>query len=199
RVIHWVAGFTYVYLLLGGLALYAPQLYWLASILGGGPIARFWHPWIGVVFTIVMVWMQQTWRADMRITDADREWSKSVRQYIENKDDEVPPSGRFNAGQKWFYWVMLVSTIFLLLSGLVMWFPEYVPWSLRGLRYAAVLIHEIAALMTVGAFIIHVYMSLFMVPGGFRGIVQGYVSPQWARAHHRLWFNRVAGEPAPRE
>lgn len=191
RVIHWVAGFTYVYLLLSGLAFYAPQLYWLASILGGGPTARFWHPWIGLAFTIVMVWMHQTWRTDMRITDADRRWSKQVRKYIENKDDEVPPSGRFNAGQKWFYWVMLVSTIFLLLSGLVMWFPEYVPWSLRGFRYAAVLIHEIAALVTIGAFIIHVYMSLFMVPGSLQAIVRGYVSPQWANMHHRLWFNRI--------
>jgi formate dehydrogenase subunit gamma len=191
RVIHWVAGFTYLYLLLSGLAFYAPQLYWLASLLGGGPTARFWHPWIGLVFTIVMVWMHQTWRADMRITDADRQWSKQVRKYIENKDDEVPPSGRFNAGQKWFYWVMLVSTIFLLLSGLVMWFPEYVPWSLRGFRYAAVLIHEIAALVTIGAFIIHVYMSLFMVPGSLQAIVRGYVPPQWASMHHRLWFNRI--------
>jgi len=191
RVIHWLAGFTYVYMLMSGLAFYAPQLYWLASVLGGGPTARFWHPWAGVVFTIVMLWMRQVWREDMRITDADRHWSKEVRKYIENKDAELPPSGRFNAGQKWFYWVTLVSTIFLLLSGLVMWFPEYVPWNLRGFRYAAVFIHEFAALLTIGGFIVHVYMGLFMVPGSLRGIVQGYVSPQWARMHHRLMFDRA--------
>jgi formate dehydrogenase subunit gamma len=50
----------------------------------------------------------------------------------------------------------------------------------------------VAALVTIGAFIIHVYMGLFMVPGGFTAIVHGYVSPQWARMHHRLWFNRIA-------
>ena len=86
---------------------------------------------------------------------------------------------------------MAVGTIFMLLSGLVMWFPEFVPWGLRGLRYAAVVTHEIAALVTIGAFIIHVYMGLFMVPGGFRAMVRGYVSPRWARVHHALWFNRV--------
>lgn len=194
RVMHWLAGFTYLYLLISGLALYAPQLYWMASILGGGPTARFWHPWIGLVFTIATVWMHQTWQADMRITDTDRRWSREVRKYIENRDEEVPPAERFNAGQKYFYWVMAVGAIFLLLSGLVMWFPEFVPWSLRGLRYVAVITHEIAALATIGAFIIHVYMGLFMVPGGFRAIVQGYVSPQWAKTHHRLWFNRVAAK-----
>jgi formate dehydrogenase subunit gamma len=192
RAMHWLAGFAYLYLLISGLAFYAPQLYWLATILGGGPTARFWHPWAGLLFTIAMIWMHQIWRAQMRITEVDRAWSRDVDKYIENRDEEVPPSDRFNAGQKYFYWVMAIGTIFLLLSGLVMWFPGFVPWSLRGLRYAAVITHEVAALITIGAFIIHVYMGLFMVPGGFRGIVQGYVSPQWARTHHRLWFNRVA-------
>ena len=127
----------------------------------------------------------------VRFTDVDRAWSREVDKYIENKDEEVPPAERFNAGQKYFYWVMAIGTIFLLLSGLVMWFPEFVPWRLRVFRYAAVLIHEVAALITIGAFIIHVYMGLFLVPGGFRGMVRGYVSPQWARVHHRLWFNRM--------
>src|SRR5438874_1176987 len=36
RVMHWLAGFSYLYLLMSGLAFYAPQLYWLAAILGGG-------------------------------------------------------------------------------------------------------------------------------------------------------------------
>jgi len=188
RVMHWLAGFTYLYLLAGGLAFFAPQLYWLAAILGGGPAARFWHPCLGVVFTIVMTWMHSTWRSDMRITDADRQWTRAVRSYVENRDDDVPPSDRFNAGQKQFYWVMAGGTILLLLSGMVMWFPEYAP---RALRPAAVVIHEVAALVTIGAFIIHVYMGLLMVPGGFKAMVEGHVSPQFAKTHHRLWFNRM--------
>ena len=191
RAMHWLAGFTYLYVLISGLAFYAPQLYWLAAILGGGPTARFWHPWIGLIFTVAMEWMRQTWRNEMRITEVDRKWSREVRKYIENKDEEVPPSDRFNAGQKQFYWVMLASAVLLLISGMVMWFPEIVPWSLRGVRSAAVIVHEIAALVTIGAFIIHVYMGLFVVPEGFRAMLQGYVSPQWARTHHRLWFNRI--------
>ena len=121
RVMHWIVGFTYLYLLISGLAFYAPQLYWLAAILGGGPTARFWHPWIGLAFTVAMVWMHQSWRTDMRITETDRRWLQEVDKYIKNRDEEVPPADRFNAGQKYFYWVMAVGTIFLLLSGLVMW------------------------------------------------------------------------------
>ena len=54
RLIHWFGGLTYLYLLMSGLALYSPYLYWMASVLGGGPAARFWHPWIGLLFVIVI-------------------------------------------------------------------------------------------------------------------------------------------------
>jgi formate dehydrogenase subunit gamma len=199
RVLHWAAGFTYLYLLAGGLAFYAPQLFWIMAVLGGGATARFWHPWAGLIFTAVMVWMHVAWRADMRITPEDRQWMTQVSKYIENKDDEMPPAGRFNAGQKQFYWVMLVGAIGLLLSGLVLWFPEYVPRSLGWLRQLAVIVHEVSALITIGAFIIHVYMGLFMVPGGFHAIVHGSVPAHWARKHHRLWFDRVTGGQSARE
>jgi formate dehydrogenase subunit gamma len=193
RAMHWLAGLSYLYLLATGLALFTPLLYWIAAVLGGGPTVRFWHPWVGLVFAASMFWMHSVWRRDMRATDADREWNRKVRLYIENRDREVPPVGRFNPGQKQFYWAMWFGMWLLLVSGLVMWFPERVPFSLRVLRPIVVLLHEIGALITIGAFIIHVYMGLFVVPGGFRAIVHGYVSRGWARSHHRLWYNRISG------
>jgi formate dehydrogenase subunit gamma len=52
-------------------------------------------------------------------------------------------------------------------------------------------LHVSAALVSIGAFIIHVYMGTAMVRGGFTSIIRGEVSPAWARTHHRLWFDRV--------
>lgn len=199
RVNHWLAGLTYVYLLLTGLALFTPHLYWMAALLGGGPTVRFWHPWIGLAFCLAMIWMHRLWRRDMRITAADRAWNREVKKYIENEDEALPPVGRFNPGQKEFYWVMLFSMLLLLISGIVMWGPEYVPRGLAGFRQVAVIVHEIAALITIGAFIIHVYMGVFMVPGGFRAIVLGYVSRQWAKVNHQLWYDQVAERPAPKK
>jgi formate dehydrogenase subunit gamma len=188
-----------VYCLISGLALFTPYLYWLAALLGGGAAARFWHPWAGLVFIVAAIWMHSIWKRDMRIDNADREWMKSVKYYATNRDDLVPPQGRFNAGQKQFYWIMFYGAIFLLISGLVMWFPELFTLSTNWVRQAAILIHVIAALVTIGAFIIHVYMGLFMVPGGFRGMVSGRVSRHWARSHHPLWYAKETGDPsAPR-
>ncbi len=194
RVMHWIAAIAYCYVLLTGLAFYSPHLYWIATVLGGAPTSRFWHPWIAVVFMAVLAWMLRAWIGDMRITANDRAWGKAMQRYIENQDDALPPIDRFNLGQKYFFWVMLFAGTVLLFSGLVLWIPEKLPWSLRDVRYAAVLLHVSAALVTIGAFIIHVYMGTAVVRGGFTSIIRGEVSPAWAKTHHRLWYHRVTGK-----
>jgi len=54
--------------------------------------------------------------------------------------------------------------------------------------------HEAAALVSIGAFIIHIYMGVFLVPDGFRGMLFGYVPAAWAKMHHRLWYDEVVGQ-----
>ena len=188
RIHHWMASLSYVYCLITGLAFWSPYLYWLAALVGGGATARFWHPWSGVLFTISIVWMFKLWRGDMAITEADRAWAKAMKYYVENEDEKLPPVGRFNYGQKLFFWLMLGGAILLLLSGLGLWFVESIPaW----LRHLSIAVHVIAALATIAGFIIHVYMGTAMVPGGFDAIVTGEVTASWARHHHRLWYERV--------
>jgi formate dehydrogenase subunit gamma len=63
----------------------------------------------------------------------------------------------------------------------------------------AILVHEASALITIGAFIIHLYMGVFLVPGSVTAMVDGHVSKAWAKTHHRLWYDRVAEKPDPRE
>jgi len=105
RVVHWVAGLSYIYLLITGLAFWSPYLFWLADLVGGGPTARFGHPWMGLVWSVAIFWMYTAWREDMRTTPADRKWAKHVGDYIRNHDENLPPIGRFNIGQKQFFWL----------------------------------------------------------------------------------------------
>lgn len=197
RINHWIAGLSYVYCLLTGLAFWSPYLYWMAAMLGGGPTSRFWHPWFGLIFTASTLWMFKIWRRDMLTTEADLAWKKAVAHYIRNEDRDLPPVGRFNYGQKIFFWVMLWGAILLLVSGIGLWFVEALPWSLRWLRYLSVAVHVTAALVTIGAFIIHVYMGTVMVRGGFASIMRGEVSAGWAKMHHRLWYEQVTkGTPS---
>jgi formate dehydrogenase subunit gamma len=140
--------------------------------------------------------MHSIWRRDMSITDEDRLWLKSIRNYITNRDELVPRQGRFNAGQKQFYWIMYYGAIALLISGLVMWLPELGTLRANWVRGTAILIHECAALVTIGAFIVHVYMGVFMVPGGLQGMISGLVTRRWAKAHHALWYAKMTGRPS---
>ena len=51
RLIHWVAGLSFVFLLFTGLAFSHPRLFWITSLVGGGSTARVLHPWMGMLFT----------------------------------------------------------------------------------------------------------------------------------------------------
>jgi formate dehydrogenase subunit gamma len=191
RVQHWVGALTYSYCLITGLAFWSPYMFWLAVVVGGGPTARFWHPWFGLAFSLSVAWMYKIWYGDLATTDDDRRWWKAINYYVQNDDEKLPPVGRFNFGQKIFFWLMFYGVILLLISGLGLWFVESIPWSLRWLRYLAVTVHVIAAMATIGAFIIHIYMSVFMEPESFHAMIHGRVSAAWARTYHRLWYEQV--------
>jgi|SRR5579864_8766949 len=197
RVMHWVTALAYTYCLATGLAFYTPYLFWMAVVFGGGPTSRFWHPILGLGLVAATVWMHSVWRRDMEFTETDHRWLSRVNDYATNQDELLPLQERFNAGQKLFYWLMYYGALFLLLSGVFLWFPEYIPFQVGWIRSVMILIHEIAALLTIGGFIVHLYMGLFLVPGSMTAMTQGYVSRAWARTHHRLWYIRATGGDTP--
>jgi formate dehydrogenase subunit gamma len=143
--------------------------------------------------------MQNLWRHDMLMTETDQKWLGRVHNYVTNRDDLLPLSERFNAGQKLFYWLMFYGALLLLLSGVFLWLPEYIPRQAAWVRGLMMLLHECAALITIGGFIIHIYMGVWMVPGSMQAITVGYVSRAWARTHHRLWYMRATGGAPPKE
>jgi len=196
RAWHWVAGFSYIYLLLTGLAFWTPWLFWIAILLGGGQVSRMLHPWFGLIFAVGVSAMYVMWHSQMGIKQIDKDWFNSVGYYIRNEDDKMPPAGRYNGGQKSLFWGFVICMVLMLLSGLVLWFPEYIPWNLRYLRYVAVLIHASAALITIGLFLIHVYMGVFAERGAFGSVIRGDVSLQFARRYHPGWYEEITGQPA---
>jgi formate dehydrogenase subunit gamma len=192
RANHWIGALTYTYLLMTGLAFWSPYLYWLAAVVGGGPVARPWHPWVGLIFAASVFWTFKEWRRDMQMDESDRAWAKAIPYYIENEDDKLPPVGRFNYGQKLFFWGIFYGVILLLLSGIALWYTEALPWSLRFVRYAAILIHASVALITIGLFLIHVYMSAILEEGSLTSMIHGKVTSAWAWTFHRSWYDQVS-------
>jgi formate dehydrogenase subunit gamma len=199
RMTHWLAAGSYIYLLATGLAFWSPWMLWVAVVLGGGQLSRMLHPWAGLIFMGSVLHMYQMWSKQMGFEKVDREWWKSLHYYIRNQDDKMPPAGRYNAGQKVLFWSFLYAGIVLLLSGLVLWFTDSLPWSLRWLRYAAVILHPIAALVTIGNFMIHIYMGVFAERGAFGSVIRGDVSLTFAKRYHPGWYDEIVGSSEPRK
>ena len=199
RFIHWMAGLSYIYLLLTGLAFWSPWLFWIAVIFGGGTIARELHPWIGLIFVVAVLLMFRMWSTQMHETEVDKQWWDSIGHYIRNEEHQVPTVGRFNGGQKLLFWGFFWCGILLFLSGLILWFPHWIPWNLRFLRYIAVLVHASSALITIALFIIHVYMGTLLERGSFGSVIRGDVSANWAKRYHGIWYEKVMRENSPRK
>ncbi|MGH9673598.1 MAG: formate dehydrogenase subunit gamma [Bryobacteraceae bacterium] len=188
RVVHWLTALSFLYAAFTGLALWSPYLFWLSYVFGGGNATRAGHPWAGVIFTLALSFMFALWAAQMRLDGDDRTWLRNVGKYVTHEERGLPEAGRFNAGQKMLFWTQAAATLVLVASGMVLWFPESMP---RSLRLAAVLVHPIAAIISMGGIIVHIYMGTAAVPEAFRGMVQGWVRPGWAAAHHPKWYREI--------
>jgi len=194
RLNHWIAAGSFIYLMLTGLAFWSPWLFWIATVLGGPELSRMLHPWIGLVFFVAVCYMFTLWSTQMNFEQVDKEWWASLRYYITNQDEKMPPAGRYNAGQKLLFWSFFGGAILLLASGCVLWFTESIPWNLRWLRYISVVVHAGTALLLIGNFMIHIYMGVFAERGAFGSVIRGDVSLAFAKRYHPGWYKEIVGE-----
>jgi formate dehydrogenase subunit gamma len=181
--------------LLTGFAIYSPWLFhWIAPLFGGGPRARALHPWFGLVFEVFFLFQFINWFAPMAWGEADRRWMKRMGRYVKNEDPlEAEDVGFFNAGQKLYFWAIAVSAVLFLITGLLMWFDNL---SGRWIVAVSYVIHDLAALLMLAGFIIHVYEGTAHQPGTFRSMIEGTVTERWAWTHHPGWFRAVTGRDA---
>ena len=192
RLVHWVVGVTYVALLLTGLAFAYPPLFWLTAPLGGGAMARVLHPYIGALFGVAMLLMVVLWIRDMFLNRGDIQWMAAVHHYATHQRDKVPPAGKYNAGQKLFFWVQGVLAIVFVATGVMLWFPEqFAP--ARTLLSSARLLHYMATLGGGLFLVLHVYLGTVAYPGTARSMIDGKVTRQWARLHHPRWHEEQTG------
>jgi formate dehydrogenase subunit gamma len=194
RVVHWVVGLSFLLLLFTGLAFSYPSLFWITSIVGGGAAARAIHPVAGVVFSAGLLFMFFMWVKDMFIGKADIEWAKAIKAYASHDRANVPPTGKYNAGQKMFFWVESILGVVLLATGLLLWAPAWGGNDFSGDTMAWMrLLHFLATLGSGLFLIIHVYLGTIAYPGTLIGMINGRVSLAWAKLHHPLWAKEKPG------
>ena len=187
---HWLTAITFVLLALSGLALFHPAMFFLSAVLGGGTWTRILHPFIGIVmFVSFMGLVLRFWHHNF-LDAADRQWMTQIGDVLHNREEKLPAIGKYNAGQKLLFWVLLVCMLGLLLTGLVMWRAYFSHLFGIDVLRAASLLHAVFGFVLICAIVVHVYAAIW-VKGSLRAMTRGFVSYAWARRHHAKWYDEV--------
>jgi formate dehydrogenase subunit gamma len=144
---------------------------------------------VAFFFSIAVMFFH--WVGDMRNSPSEKSWSISdTLRYMRYESDESN-TGKYNGGQKLFFYAVALGALGLLLSGLLMWLPEYFPPIVRELGF---LIHDVTFIAFAVAIVFHIYLGTAAEPGTFGSMIRGTVTRQWARLHHGRWYREVTGE-----
>ncbi|MFV0423574.1 formate dehydrogenase subunit gamma [Oleidesulfovibrio sp.] len=107
---------------------------------------------------------------------------------------ELPPQGFYNMGQKGFAQVAVIGSMVIAATGLAMLFSDVGPLTpATGLTGWAVTLHYLAVGLVFAGLLVHIYMAAISPEErpGFKSMFTGSVPEEYARHHHRLWYDRV--------
>lgn len=203
RINHWVVAISFVLLMISGLALFHPSLYWLTGLFGGGPTARWIHPWLGVVMAVGFLGLFVRFFVANLPETTDWVWLGRLRHVLAGREEYLPEVGKYNAGQKFVFWSQAVLVMVMVITGIGLW-PAGLAYmeQLLGFkatidqRRLAAVIHAGAAVLTIAIWIIHVYAAIW-VRGTISAMTRGTVTGGWAWRHHRKWLRKeVSKKPA---
>lgn len=140
RVVHWIAGVSLAYLILTGLSFWSAWLTWIQRMLGGDTPTHEFHFLGGILLSLALVWMWRTLRGEM-----------SLRVATSHE--------RFRPVQKYVFWGFVLCGAALLLSGIVLWYSGWIPYSMRVVRSAAAALHRAATVVIIALLMAHVYLD----------------------------------------
>lgn len=175
RVLHAIIAVAFVILFISGL------LITFGRYVGGGTATlymRLAHEYSGFVFTPVMVILALMWLRHGLFRKYDGEWFTKAGGYLGYKGNLR--SGKFNAGQKIWYWFMVVFGILLAWSGFFLFFKL---GGMQDMRFYQVL-HFAASVPIILMFVVHLYMTTIGVKGAFMGMINGRFSKSAATNYH---------------
>ena len=98
-------------------------------------------------------------------------------------------AGRFNAGEKTWFWLLMIFGTALGISGLILEFA--ILGQGRNVMALAHVFHGISALILISVSFGHIYLGTVGVEGTLESMTTGYVDEAWAKAHHDLWYQEM--------
>ena len=193
QVVHWSTAISFCVLGLSGLTmLFGKHVLlpimgytlfgWLTSL------GKNLHNFIAPLFIVSVIAMIIIWARDNLPKAYDFMWFRRAWGFFMR--GEHIPSGRFNAGEKaWFWGGVVVLSVIVSWSGLVLLFPNFD--QTRAMMQDAWIVHAIAALLYIAISFGHIYMGTIGVEHTYGNMRTGFTDETWAREHHEYWYNEV--------
>jgi len=103
-------------------------------------------------------------------------------------------AGRFNAGEKIWFWIAVLGGIVLCVTGLILDFAVFGQG--REVMALSHVLHGIVALVVIAMSFGHTYLGTAGVEGAFSSMITGDVDEGWARSHHDRWYAEVKAAAA---
>ena len=168
RLVHWMTATCFILLALSGLnitfgkplllPLMSPEAFTALSQWG-----KYAHNYLSFPFTLGVVLIFLMWIAGNIPNKTDVRWLKEGGGIVGHKH---PPAGRFNAGQKLIYWIVVLGGGAVATSGYLLMFPFY-GTDIAGMQVAQI-VHGVVAVLFVAAMLGHIYIGTIGMEGALR-------------------------------
>jgi formate dehydrogenase subunit gamma len=193
QVVHWCTAISFVVLGLSGLIMLFGK-YILLPVIGYTlfawltALAKNLHNFVGPFFIVAVLAMIVMWLRDNLPRAYDWQWFRKSWAFF-TRGAHIP-SGRFNAGEKGWFWFGVVGlSVIVAWSGLILLFPNFD--QTRSTMQWAWVWHAVAALIYIAMSLGHIYMGTIGVEGAYGNMRTGYTDETWAREHHEIWYREV--------
>jgi formate dehydrogenase subunit gamma len=198
RVAHWTMGLSFVVLALTGIVILFGKHIILpivghAAFAGLTVLAKNLHNFVGPLFIFALVIFITLFIRENIWKSYDGQWLGKFGGMLSG---EHVPSGKFNAGEKGLFWILVVGLCTVLsVTGLILNFPN---WNQgREAMQLANLIHGGAAILAMAMACFHIYLGTVGMQGALSAMKTGYVDETWAKEHHEYWYNDVKAGKRP--
>jgi formate dehydrogenase subunit gamma len=196
QVAHWCMGISFVVLGISGLIMlfgkhvllpvFGYTLFaWLTAL------SKNLHNFVGpffIVSTVIFVFLFARHNLPRAY---DFQWFGRAWGYLTGKDH--PPSGKFNAGEKVWFWGGVVGlSVVVSVSGVILLFPNFD--QARSVMQQAWIWHAVAAILFICMSFGHIYLGTLGVAGAYQAMRTGYVDEVWAKEHHLYWYDEVKSD-----
>ncbi|KPJ88353.1 MAG: hypothetical protein AMS18_13420 [Gemmatimonas sp. SG8_17] len=186
RGIHLFRLVAFVVLAITGLIMAFNLYLWQQLLFGSARNLLDFHIWSGIVFILTTVGGAVLWFRDAAFESYDKQWVKNLGGYLGHKGEV--PAGRFNAGQKMFYWYSGLFGLIMSVTGVML---IYKGAFLLATVCLTSTVHNLVGFFLIAGVLAHAYLGTVANPGTWRVLVDGTVTREWARHHHPNWYSAL--------